>query len=255
MITDLLNVTDAITGTDSAYINCDCMQLLKQLPDDCIDLAIVDPPYGIKVDRHKTNDTIVIVGGKDRPFGGVKGAKASVWGKHKSIAEAKFYHPFDDSSIPDESYFTELQRVSKNQIIWGGNFFLDYLGKATCMIVWDKAKRNLDQADCEIAWTSLPGQSRVFNYKWNGMLQEDMKNKEARIHPTQKPVQLYKWCLEHFAHSGELILDTHVGSASSLIACEQLGFRFIGCELDEYYYEAGLKRFKQETAQVSLFNM
>lgn len=117
-------------------------------------------------------------------------------------------------------------RVSKHQIIWGGNFFLEYLGNASRMIVWDKKRRGMDQADCEIAWTSLPGQNRIFEYRWNGMLQGDMKNKENRIHPTQKPVALYQWILEQFAKSGDKILDTHVGSASSLIACHRAGLKY-----------------------------
>ena len=166
----------------------------------------------------------------------------------------KFYHPFDDSSPPDETYFRELIRVSKNQIIWGGNFFLDYLGSATCFVVWDKGRRNMDQADCELAWTSLPGQSRVFNFKWNGMLQENMKQKEKRIHPTQKPVALYDWLLKRFANKGDIILDTHVGSASSLIACENNKFDYVGFEKDKYYYDAACERLKEETAQMSIFD-
>ena len=131
---------------------------------------------------------------------------------------------------------------------------MDYLGKATCMIVWDKGRRNMDQADCEIAWTNLKGQSRIFNFKWNGMLQEDMLHKEKRIHPTQKPVALYRWLLQKFAQSGDKILDTHVGSASSLIACHQLDFDFVGFEIDKTYYDLAQKRFTQETAQMTLEN-
>ena len=98
-------------------------------------------------------------------------------------------------------------------VIFGGNYFLDYLGRATCLIVWNKKRRGLAQADCEIAWTNLPGQSRIFEFKWNGMLQENMKQKERRIHPVQKPVALYQWILEKFAEPNDIILDTHVGSA------------------------------------------
>lgn len=146
-------------------------------------------------------------------------------------------------------------RVSKAQIIFGGNFFLDYLGAASCIIVWDKGRRGMDQADCEIAWTSLPGQSRVIEYKWNGMLQQDMKNKEYRIHPTQKPVQLYKWLIDRYTKPTDIILDTHVGSASSLIAAQSLNRRFVGCELDEYYYNQALERFRAETSQLTMFNL
>lgn len=168
---------------------------------------------------------------------------------------SKFYHPFDDSAPPDEGYFTELFRVSRNAIIWGGNFFLDYLGKASCMIVWDKARRGMDQADCEIAWTNLPGQNRVFNFKWNGMLQEDMKHKEERIHPTQKPVALYAWILERFAKPGYKILDTHAGSASSLIACRRAGLDGWGFEIDPVFYEKARERVERETAQVSMMEL
>lgn len=137
----------------------------------------------------------------------------------------------------------------------GGNFFLDYLGSAKCILVWDKGRRNLDQADCEIAWTSLKDSSRIIEYKWNGMLQQNMKNKEIRIHPTQKPVELYEILLTKYAKEGDKILDTHVGSASSLIACHNTGHKFVGFELDKYYYELAMKRYKAETAQLSLFDM
>lgn len=132
---------------------------------------------------------------------------------------------------------------------------LDYLGAASCMIVWDKKRRGLDQADCEIAWTNLPGQSRIFEYKWNGMLQENMKAKEARIHPTQKPVMLYSWLLSKYAKPGDKILDTHVGSASSLIACHRAGLDFWGFEIDEIYYKAAKERLDKERAQVSIFEL
>ena len=120
------------------------------------------------------------------------------------------------------------------------------------MIVWDKARRGMDQADCEIAWTSLKGQSRVFNFKWNGMLQEDMKHKEKRIHPAQKPVALYTWLCERFAKPGDILLDTHVGSASSLIAFTRTGHEYVGFEKDPYYYEIAKKRLEEETSQNAL---
>lgn len=113
------------------------------------------------------------------------------------------------------------------------------------MIVWDKKRRGLNQADCEIAWTSLKGQPKIFDFKWNGMLQEDMKNKEKRVHPTQKPVALYKWLLEQFAEDGATILDTHVGSASSLIACEQTGHPYHGYELSETFYRIATERMEE----------
>ena len=143
--------------------------------------------------------------------------------------------------------------MSKKVVIWGGNFFLDHLGKATCMIVWDKGRRGLTQADCEIAWTNLKGQSRIFDFKWNGMLQEDMKNKEVRIHATQKPVALYKWLLNNYAKEGDLILDPYLGSGSSRIAAYDLGFDFIGYEINATIFAEQEERFKNHTAQTSLF--
>lgn len=146
-------------------------------------------------------------------------------------------------------------RVSKAQIIWGGNFFLDFLAKTSCMIIWDKGRRGMDQADCEIAWTNLRGQSRIFDFKWNGMLQQDMKNKEDRIHPTQKPVQLYAWLYRNFAREGDKILDTHLGSGSSRIAAWDAGLDFVGCEIDKVYFDLQEKRFEAHAAQGNLFLM
>jgi len=142
--------------------------------------------------------------------------------------------------------------VSRYQVIWGGNYFLDELGKATCILVWDKKKRGMDQADCELAWTNLPGQSRIFEFRWNGMLQGDMANKEVRIHPTQKPVALYTWILNRFAKPGYKILDTHVGSASSLIACYRAGLDYWGFEIDKTYYQMASERLAAEMAQVRI---
>lgn len=229
----------------------DCMEAMKQFPEKYFDLAVVDPPYGINVTgRHKAGK---LVGGGYRPFGGAKYYHAGQVEKRSGFS--KPYHPFDDTAPPDKGYFEELMRVSKHQIIWGGNFFLEYLGNASRMIVWDKKRRGMDQADCEIAWTSLPGQNRIFEYRWNGMLQGDMKNKENRIHPTQKPVALYQWILEQFAKSGDKILDTHVGSASSLIACHRAGLKYWGFEIDKYYYSIALERLNREKAQVNMMEL
>ena len=135
-------------------------------------------------------------------------------------------------------------------MIWGGNYFLDYLNATKCMIVWDKGRRNLKFADCEIAWTNIEQPCRIYSYLWDGMRQEDMKNKEHRIHPTQKPVALYKWLLTNYAKSGDKILDTHVGSGSSLIACYDLGFDYVGFEIDEGYYNMAKRRIEDEMAQI-----
>jgi len=147
-----------------------------------------------------------------------------------------------------------MQRVSKNLIIWGGNFFLDYLGAASCMIVWDKKRRGMDQADCEIAWTNMPGQSRIFEFKWNGMLQENMKQKEIRIHATQKPVALYSWLYRLACLSpGCKILDPYLGSGSSRIAAWDADLDFVGCEIDKVYFDLEEDRFARHAAQINIF--
>lgn len=167
----------------------------------------------------------------------------------------KSYKAFDDSHIPDAAYFSELERVAKHRIIFGGNYFLDHLGATECLIVWDKKRRGLNFADCEIAWTDIKQPCRIFEFKWNGMLQEDMTNKEYRIHPTQKPMKLYEWILATFAKDGDVILDTHVGSASSLIACQRTGHEYVGFEIDQDYYEMAQKRLNTEGAQTTLWQM
>lgn len=209
------------------FRNMDCMKLMAEFEDNHFDLAIVDPPYGIKMD-----------GGK---IGGDK------------CGEAKNYTKKDwDEKAPNLQYFEELKRVSKNQIIWGANHFIGNIPDAnsSCWIVWDKCNTG-NFADCELAYSSFDTAVRKFQFRWNGMLQEDMSNKEIRIHPTQKPVRLYTWLLTNYAKEGDRILDTMVGSASSLIACHQLGFDVVGCELDEEYYKNAQQRIKDETAQMS----
>jgi len=173
-------------------LNIDCMEYMKGLPDKAFDLSIVDPPYGI----------------------GENGDKNKSRGK---LAVAKDYKAFagGDVSAPDSAYFDELKRVSKNQIIWGANHFIDNLPfncSSPCWIVWDKVNGESDFADCELAYTSFKTAVRQFRFQWAGMLQGDMKNKELRIHPTQKPVKLYEWLLQNYAKQGDKILDTHLGS-------------------------------------------
>ena len=157
---------------------------------------------------------------------------------------------FNDSEAPNSEYFKELERVAKHRIIWGGNYFLDFLNSTTCLICWDKGRRGMNFADAEIAWTDFRETVRIYEFKWNGMLQGDMNNKELRIHPTQKPVRLYTWLLSNYAKPGDIILDTHVGSGSSLVACERLGFKYVGFEIDEEYYKGALDRIKAEQAQI-----
>ena len=159
-----------------------------------------------------------------------------------------------DLNAPEQSYFDELFRISKNQIIWGANHFISRMPfDSSCWIVWDKDNGATDFADCELAWTSFDTAVRKFKFKWQGMLQQDMKNKESRIHPTQKPIALYKWLLTNYAKQGDKILDTHLGSGSSRIAAYDLGFDFTGFELDKEYFEAQEKRFQNHIAQGQLF--
>ena len=221
----------AIIGKATIY-NMDCMEMLKATPDKFYDLAIVDVPYGIgeNGDRNKSR------------------SKLAIAQDYKSFAGG-------DKEPPSIGYFNELVRVSKNQIIWGANHFADRLPcpKSPCWIVWDKVTGDSDFADSELAYTSFKTAVRNFRFQWSGMLQGDMKNKEQRIHPTQKPVKLYEWLLTNYAKTGDKILDTHGGSMSSVIACLNLGFEVVCTELDEDYYEASIKRIQQATAQERLF--
>lgn len=208
------------------------MDYLPQYPDKYFELAIVDPPYGIGEDGY---------------------------GNHTrtKLAQAKDYKGYTggDLSSPDKSYFDDLMRVSKNQIIWGANHFISKIPyDSSCWIVWDKDNTG-DFADCELAWTSFKSAVRIFRFRWNGMLQEDMKHKEIRLHPNQKPVALYDWILSRYAKQGDKILDTHVGSASSLISCYKNGFDYIGFEKDPYYYDLANKRLEEYKSQITLFDI
>jgi len=213
--------------------NADCMEIMKGYEDNYFDLAIVDPPYGIG-ESGKTN--------KSR-------GKLAVSKNYKSFAG-------DDLKAPEKDYFTEIQRVSKNQIIWGANHFIQNISSAnsSCWLVWDKLNGATDFADCEMAMTTFKTAVRKFSFQWQGMLQGDMKNKEARIHPTQKPVKLYNWIYANYAQEGQKILDTHLGSGSNAISAHysKMG-EFVGSELDEDYYKASIERIKKETRQLELF--
>lgn len=217
--------------------NIDCMEYMRTLPDKAFDLAIVDPPYGINIGTDAGGQGSVKSEGQTHS----EARKIRVGGL--SACRPKTYKAFDDSHTPDADYFEQLKRVAKRMIIWGGNYFLDFLGATECLIVWDKRRRGLNFADCEIAWSNIKQPCRIYEFKWNGMLQENMKDKEERIHPTQKPVALYKWLLSKYAKAGDKILDTHVGSGSIRIACDEMGYDFIGCEIDKDYWEAQEKRY------------
>jgi site-specific DNA-methyltransferase (adenine-specific) len=214
-----MNVTDKITIT-----NEDCIELLRRTPDKFYNLAICDPPYG-------NIDAIGLTNNKKQ---------------NKQATKRKGYHLFENIS-PDNEYYLELERVSKNQIIWGGNF----LGLCGGVIVWNK--NGTAFGDGEIAICSTHKSVQIFEYTWNGMLQGDMKNKETRIHPTQKPVALYKWILDKYAKQGDKILDTHLGSGSIAIACHDYGFDLTACELDKEYFNKAMQRINNHVSQQKLF--
>lgn len=210
--------------------NVDCMEFMRGLPDKAYDLAIVDPPYGI--DAYS----------KGTMGGGV-------------LAKQSKYKPTTwDNSAPDGDYFKELRRVSVNQIVWGANHFIDQLPfRSPCWLVWDKVNGDNNFADCELAWSSFPTAVRQFRFRWQGMLQGNMAAKEDRIHPTQKPVALYRWLLQNYAKPGQRILDTHGGSMSIAIACDIEGFDLTLCEIDKDYFEAGKKRLADHQSAPRLF--
>jgi site-specific DNA-methyltransferase (adenine-specific) len=225
----------------SEVYNMDCMVGMKQYPDKYFDLAIVDPPY--------------FYGPNKRMFYGRKVNKLNI--------RRKDYDLIERWDIPDHNYYNDLIRVSKHQIIWGINYFRFY-NIPTGRIVWDKVNQSSSFSDCEIASCSFNNSVRLFRYMWNGMLQGkcikeghltngNKSLNEKRIHPTQKPVKFYEWLLKNYAKQGDRILDTHLGSGSSRIAAHNMGFDFIGFELDKNYYEAQEKRFKQHIKQLTLF--
>ena len=200
--------------------NIDCLEYMRTLPDNYFQLAIADPPYGIDMDGKVGSDNK---------------------GKCGNYTEKEW-----DTSAPDKEFFDELRRVCRHLIIWGANHFISRIPfDSPCWIVWDK-KNSGNFADCELAWTNFPTAVRMFSYRWNGMLQENMTHKEERIHPTQKPVALYAFLLSHYAKDGDRIFDPMMGSQSSRIAAYKLGFDYVGCELDKEYFDKGCERFDRE---------
>lgn len=194
-------------------IHGDCMDYMRELPDNAFELAIVDPPYGIDL--------------ASKSFRGKQ--KKKIW----------------DEKIPDEEYFSELMRASKNQIIWGGNYFP--LPPSKGFLIWDKMQPfDFTSAMCEMAWMSIQKPAKMFRL-------HVVTAESNKIHPTQKPVKLYQWLLSNYAKPGDRILDTHLGSGSSAIAAHYAGHDFVGIELDKDYYEAACKRFDEATRQEALF--
>jgi len=209
--------------------NEDNMDLMARYPDKYFDLAIADPPYF--EDYGKANYT-----GNDISTSGVRRQTKKI----------------QNWEVPNEVYFNELFRVSKHQIIWGCNYYAKYIPNVG-RIVWDKQNESSTFSKCELASHSFGVIVDKFTFMWNGMLQGNMKDKEVRIHPTQKPVKLYEWLLMNYAENGDKILDTHLGSGSIAIACHNLGFELTACELDKDYYESALKRLKQHQQQLTIF--
>ena len=204
----------------------DCVKALKRFNDNHFDLAIVDPPYGINISS--------------------AGGYYHVKGKGQANPHTKKDW---DNGIPTAEYWEELFRVSKNQIVWGGNYMTEFLSPSRCWIFWDKMKFVDNYADGELAWTSFDRNTKKVEIQHHGFLTKDGKS----IHPTQKPVMLYEWTLMNFAKEGDKILDTHLGSGSSRIAAYKGGFNFVGFEIDQEYYEKQEKRFNDFKSQLRLF--
>ena len=210
-----MKVTDKIEIT-----NEDNMELMARYPDNYFDLAIVDPPYGIGLD---------------------KGCDTGKVGKYGSKHIPKKW----DAEIPLKEYFNELFRVSKNVIIWGGNYFTEHLQPSKSWIIWDKVQPASNFAACELAWTNTNNRMSIFKHGFN--------LDRNKLHPTQKPIKLYKWILDKYAKKDDKILDTHLGSMAIAIACADYGFELVGCELDPDYYNAGIKRLQNHVSQQKLF--
>lgn len=202
--------------------NEDNMIGMARYPDKFFDLAVVDPPYGINASNMSMGEGV------------------GVYRKPKTYKRGDW-----DRNSPDIKYFEELKRVSKNQIIWGANHFISKIPyDSPCWLFWDKNNGGSDFADGEMAWTSFDSPARKFKYTWSGFIQGNMKTREEKIHPTQKPVALYAWIFKKYAKVGDKILDTHLGSGSSRIAAYKLGFDFYGWELDGHYFKEQSERFE-----------
>ena len=224
---------------NNELIQCNCMDYMKTCKDKQFDLAIVDPPY--------------FSGPEKRKFYGQK---------ISPIGVQRLYRQSENWKIPDDNYFKELFRISENQIIWGWNYF-NQIGKSSGRIIWDKVNGKSSFSDCEIAYISCISSVRLFRYMWNGMLQGksinngdiqqgDKSKNEFRIHPTQKPVALYKWLLSHYAHAGNKLFDSHSGSGSFRIAAYDMGFDLISCEIDADYCRDNEARYQAHIAQQEL---
>ena len=226
--------------------NMDCMEGMAQFPDGYFDLAVVDPPYGRREHGGKNRSQFVMQKNGKRLF----------------VQDGQYKKKNWDMKAPDKRYFDELKRVSRNQIVWGVNYFQYLFGPGR--IVWDKCNGASDQSDCEIAYNSMTSRVDLFRFMWAGMfqgkrvaeghiMQGNKSKNEKRIHPTQKPVALYTWIFQNYTQEGWKILDTHLGSGSSRIAALEAGLDFIGFEIDKTYFEKQEARFEHYASQCSLF--
>jgi len=251
-----IDTTNAPNTTETAigYIPCyrlpflslfhaDCMEIMKQYPDKYFDLAIVDPPYGIGADKKQNKAAM---------------QRIKAEGKSKAGRGWKLYAETDwDNETPKAEYWQELFRVSKNQIVWGGNYFTDNLPPSMGWIMWDKGQRDFSLADGELAWTSFNKALRIFEMSRGKAL---AKNNEqgGRFHPTQKPVMLYSWILQNYAKEGDLILDTHFGSGSIALAVDKanrldnMNLHLTACEIDKEYIDKAIKRISESIKQGTL---
>ena len=220
---------------NEAY-NGDCLDFMALLPDKCIDLVLTDPPYGIGFD--KENNSMSCGMRKD-------GSKRNYnkW----SNPEPKGYATKDwDSKIPEKEIFEEIFRVSKKQMIWGGNYFSEYLPPSGGWVVWDKKVVMPTLSKGELAWHNCDNHVEIFQYLYAGFRKEIQ---EDRFHPTQKPLKLFKWCLEKYAPENTIVFDPFLGSFTTAVACHSRGLNWIGCEKDEDYFKAGLERYETECLQ------
>ena len=220
---------------DAGILLADIYEQLDQL----FDLCLTDPPYGINE-----------AAGKNKSRSNLKPAPDAKNTLGTSILATDFGDFTWDQNIPDKNTFDYIFRVARNQIIFGGNYFVEYLKGSPCWLVWDKVNGSNDFADAELAWTSFETAVRIFKYRWNGMLQPDMKNKEKRYHPTQKPVGLFELILSKYSREGDYIIDPFAGSGTTAIACEKLGRRWVLIEREEKYCEIAAKRIEKVASQM-----
>lgn len=218
----------------------DCIEGMRQYPDKHFDLAVVDPPYGIGAGKRVGTTYKKGVLRNKKGFGNTKLYESKKW----------------DSEVPEENYWNELFRVSKNQIVWGGNYFTSFLKESRGWIFWDKKITNHqieNYSDGELAWTSFDCVLKKFTYDWIGLGYVNSTEKGTRFHPTQKPIALYDWIFHNYAKAGDLILDTHLGSGSSRIAAHKAKLDFVGFEIDPDYFAAAQKRYDTFASQLTLF--